>query len=441
MLRHFTGCSLVVLVGLSFFCVATDSADYRAGSLAKLEPQAIYAADPHDSWNRIFFLLFTRSVETRLTDDFKDHAPYDSIGVMGNPSLAVTRETFERIESGDRAIDPLYPNFFNSKGAESVLVDPRFTELKQALTEACAETVPRSPLHRALMQADVWAAYDLLFWSRDVHGPIGEHTRELLPLLDQFLGKLALTAQEIAALPGNYAAAQRRLNLPDLFNESSGWMEVEWFPQRSHDSMVKDRRAARVFLKPAADGHKFLAEVNKRIRKHEDPLPGGLRDVDGAALATQMLLIDRTGEVVPSPLIYEIQTRRPMRDGQGAFKTTAVEEYDLSRKALLNDPSTGGFVRHGAEDPAYLPSSGNDFTFASPTIGQKEAGPPILGTLHRRCETCHFETALNTFMMIQIPGRPTTPVRQLRSAGDQHAAFVAGEKKKDPAFKSLHPPN
>lgn len=141
MRRHFAGCLLVVMVGLSFFCVATDSADYRAGSLAKLEPQAVYAADPHDSWNRIFYLLFTRPVEMRLTDDFKGHEPYDSIEVMGNPSLAVTHQTFDRIESGDRAIDPLYPNFFNVTGAEKVLVDPRFTELKQALAEACAESV------------------------------------------------------------------------------------------------------------------------------------------------------------------------------------------------------------------------------------------------------------------------------------------------------------
>jgi hypothetical protein len=442
MRRHSTRCFLVVLFVLSILCLATNTRDYRAGSLAKEEPQAIYAADPHDSWNRIFYLLFTRTVELRLTDDFKGEGRFDStISVMGNSSLAVTSRTFERIESGDRAIDPLYPNFFNSKGAESLLVDPRFTEFKQALTEACAETVPRSALHRALMQADVWAAYDVMFWESDMRGPIGDHARELVPLLDQFIGKLALTSQEISALPRNYLTAQAHLNLPDLFNESSGWMEVEWSADREHDAMVGHRRSARVFLKPATDPRKFLADVNQRIRKRQDPLPGGIGALNGTALTTQVLLIDRSGRVVPSPLIYEMQFRVPLKDGQGAFKTTRVEEYDLSRKALLNDPSSGGFIRHDAEDPAYLPASGNDFTFASPTIGQKETGPPILGTLHRRCESCHFETSVFTFLLIQIPGRPRLPVRQLRSSADQHAAFVAEEKTKEPRFKSLHPAN
>jgi hypothetical protein len=407
-----------------------------------MEAQAIYATDPRDAWNRIFYLLFTRTVEMRLTDDFKGQGPYDSLStVMGNPSLAVTHRTFERIESGDRATDPLYPNFFNAKGPQSVLVDPQFTELKQALTDACAEAVVRSPLHRALMQADVWAAYDILSVERETRGPMGDHARELMALLEQFIGKLALTSEEISALPRNYPASRGHMTLPDLFNESSGWMEVEWGPTRSHDFMMNHRRAVRVFLKPATDPQKFLAEINKRIRKHEDPLPGGIRSLDGTALATQVLLIDRSGRVVPSPLIYEMQLRTAVKNGQGAFKTTSVEEYDLSRRSLLNDPASGGLIRHGADDPAYLPSSGNDFTFASPTIGPKEAGPPIVANLRRRCDSCHFETAVNTFLMMQIPGRPAPPVRQLRSARDQRADFVAGEKMKEKSFTALHRPN
>lgn len=42
-----------------------------------------------------------------------------------------------------------------------MLVDPQFAELRQALKEACAETAPRPALQRALMQSDVWAAYDI----------------------------------------------------------------------------------------------------------------------------------------------------------------------------------------------------------------------------------------------------------------------------------------
>src|SRR5438105_3245941 len=46
--------------------------DYRAGSLAKDGAQAVYAADPDDAWNRIFYVLFTRTVRTRLSNDFPE---------------------------------------------------------------------------------------------------------------------------------------------------------------------------------------------------------------------------------------------------------------------------------------------------------------------------------------------------------------------------------
>jgi hypothetical protein len=243
MLRFFVA-SLVVT---SVLCVATDSTDYRGDSPLRLEPRAIYSADPHDAWNRIFFLLFTRAVETRLTEDFKAEGPFKETRVMADPSVQVTNRTIERIESGDRAIDPLYPNFFSSKGSEPILTDPGFRELKEALQDACAETPLRPALQRALMQADVWAADDILSGFHMTDGRMGEHVGTLLPLLEQFIAKLALNSTEIAALPHNYLTAQSSLNLPHVLDESSGWMEVEWFPERSHDTMGNDRHAARVF--------------------------------------------------------------------------------------------------------------------------------------------------------------------------------------------------
>ena len=432
MLRPLAACSVLAAV----CCVATDTADYRAGSLAKLEPQPIYSPNPHDAWNRIYYLLFTRAVETRLTDDFKADGPWESVSGMGNPSLPVTIRTVERIESGDRAIDPLYPNFFSAKGSEPILNDPGFTELKQALEEACAETEPRPPVQRALMQSDVWAAYEILSWSRMGDGAMGDHARTLLPLLARFIGKLALTGEEIQALPHNYLVAQPSLDLPHLFDEDSGWMEVEWFQERSHDEMGEDRHAARIFLKPA-ESPSFLQAVNRRIRKHDDPLPDGIRDLDGAGLATQVLLIDRTGRVVPSPLVSDLQLRTVTRDSQGNFKASTVEEFELSRRLMLTDPRTGGFVHRTADEPAYLPNGGNDFTFAPPMTVTREAKPPILGTLRRRCEACHFETSVFTFQMIQIPGRRLPQLRVLHQAADERALYVAQKKMQSRSFKSL----
>ena len=441
MLRSLIACFVLASLGL----IATDTPDYRTGSLPRLEPQAIYSTDLHDPWNRIFYLLFTRKVDTRLSDDFKTEGPFVSVSAMGNPSVQATSQTVERIESGDRAIDPLYPNFFSDKGAEPILNDPGFSELRQALQEACAETVLRPPLQRALMQSDIWAAYDTLGWARGTYDSESDHGRVLLPLLAQFIAKLALTDEQIAALPHNYRDAQSSQNLPRVFDETSGWMEIEWFRGRSHDEMGGNRHAARIFLKPPGERETFIRDVNRRIRRNansksppvDDPLPGGIRDINGAALITQVLLINRRGRVVPSPLISDLQLRTVARDGQGNFKSSTVEEYELSRQLILKDPSSGGFIHRTADEPAYLPASGNDFTFASRMINEREPKPPILATLRRRCESCHFETSVFTFQMIQIPGRPSPPLRRLDPSADERGFLVAEKKMESKSFKSL----
>jgi len=70
---------------------------------------------------------------------------------MGNDALPVTTLSFQRIESGDGAIDPRYPNSLTSKGAKYIRVEPQFTAFKPvlALQDACAETPPTVTPSRA----------------------------------------------------------------------------------------------------------------------------------------------------------------------------------------------------------------------------------------------------------------------------------------------------
>jgi hypothetical protein len=51
----------------------------RFGSLPKDEPQAVYHPGPGDTWNRIFYCLFTRTVKTRLSQDFSDGVPFTTV--------------------------------------------------------------------------------------------------------------------------------------------------------------------------------------------------------------------------------------------------------------------------------------------------------------------------------------------------------------------------
>ncbi len=126
-------------------------------------PESIYADDPNDSWNRIFHLLFTRTVKADMSSDFPEAGPFTGSEAMGVTGLRVSTRRFERVELGDRAIEPLYPSFLSSAGALSVLTEPRFSQLREGLTTAISDRNIRPSLARALMQCDVWAAYDIIF--------------------------------------------------------------------------------------------------------------------------------------------------------------------------------------------------------------------------------------------------------------------------------------
>ena len=58
----------------------------------------------------------------------------------------------------------------------------------------------------------------------------------------------------------------------------------------------------------------------------------------------QNLLIDTEGRIVPSPLIQDVQIRRFTHDEKGKAVKTELREYELSRKALLTNPSGDGFL-------------------------------------------------------------------------------------------------
>src|SRR5271165_1061062 len=68
--------------------------------------QPIYSDNASDPWNRIFYCLFTRRFETRVSSEYAVGAPFTEYH-QGLEMLVSTR-SFERLEIGDRAIDPLY---------------------------------------------------------------------------------------------------------------------------------------------------------------------------------------------------------------------------------------------------------------------------------------------------------------------------------------------
>ncbi len=395
----------------------------------------VYSPDPADSWNRVFHALFARTVRVRLSKEFAGAAPLERVEVSGFPDLPVSTSTFERSESGDRAIEPLDPFLVHAgsrRARQRVLFEPSFTGLKRALTDALHDGPRRSPLARALLQSDLWAAHDVLFATRTSGEIQGGYKEELLELLARSVKNLALSTREVEGLPDNYASAR----LPfDLFSEDGGWIEIEYLPNRAHDHAADYRRATRIFLKPAsapANQHEWLDSLRERGADR-------IGKLDAVALAVQFLLVDTNGVVVPTRLTYEVQVRRFLKGDTGKWSGTKLAVAELSRKVLL-EGQAGGLRPVEEHSPAYLPTAGNDYFFASAqtSLPAREA---VLAPLRKRCEACHGEGVRNVFTFSVTNGKPDAtaryPVRKLNSTDNERARFVSQRKMQQADFREL----
>ena len=418
----------------------TRGFDPLRGSLARSEPQSIYAPDPEDAWNQVFFLLFTRTIASRV---MADGAPAFA---SGDDRLALSNRRVTRIESGDRAIDPLYPSWlwmgssffdFEPDSAWLVLREPRYSRLVVALAGVRRTAASRPPLARALMQSDLWSAYDMLHaMTRLRRGPSAgdsaerERAQALLPLVATTMRTLALSGEEIARLPDTYSAAAMALGLPDVLGDRTAWMEIRWFPLRSHEQAAGHRRAARVFFRPSEWPNDEGAFLN-RFRERQGDNSAALSSV---ALLIQLLLVASDGTVVPSPITYEVQFRGTAARAGGA----EIPQYELSRRQMLSSPATGGLVAFDATAPAYLPMAGNDLAFATPP---QLDGEPVVAPLGTRCSLCHGPGPgvghLMTFSRSAPPGQPLPPVDRLVSAQNVHAGDVARRKMELEEFRAL----
>jgi hypothetical protein len=398
-------------------------------------PEKIYSDNLNDSWNRIFYYLFSRRVTAQLSSEFPEAGPFQKLPELEFMHLERSIRTFERNEIGDRAIDPLYPSFLRDDGIRVVLKDPAYAGFKKALQDGLADTSSHDAMARAMMQSDLWSAYDMVFryqhYQQQEESELAQHRLEALALLGQSLRKVALTPEEIGALPDNYAMARMKYALPDLFGKS-GWVEVQRFPHRLHDASADYRRVTRVFLKPARtpkDMQKFLND----FRADTNPATERL---EGVALVIQPLLVDTHGHVEPTNIVTDIQFRMFQKHtGQGADEKTQIGVYEVSRK-LLRDGVPGFLAQDGEDASAYLPAAGNDYSYASPNVVSR--GAPLVVKQRTRCTMCHGEdlTSLMTFAM-KLPNKQGPPVRQLNPAGHEAAEFVISKKVGREDWKSL----
>ena len=305
----------VVAVTLSTAARARDAAVYYTegplvGSLRRNEPAPVYSANPRDSWNRLFHLLYARNVRAQVGSPDSSKAPWKSI---------------TRLEGGD------IPEFFFPPDAGYLVEEPRRSRLRSALeVEVSSPSLRgRTPEARILFQQDLWNRFDAL------HALAAKDSRAipLARLVARLMARVALTNDDLSGMRPSFAeAAQERQDLldPRLFEAGSGWSElISYFDRRpgsepAGGTTMHARRAGwrivfRRFVRvpPEAGGEACLREHVASTHGAGKPGPAvegpcgrnGLPSGTTALLLETPLALSAEGELHPVPLVLAAQVR------------------------------------------------------------------------------------------------------------------------------------
>jgi hypothetical protein len=399
--------SLPVLIGLTlvpgiglWWCLPSSprAAEPTAEQAPAPVKVTVYDADPQHLWNRLHAALFVRLTTERGSKEFvlehgdeEHHAEqldpllwhrskYPLSGPMHKPALAVLDE-------------------FLNKGGEKLIEEP---------------------LKRALMQRDMWALFDWAvnpawLWYREpgetTKDPFRAERRELGTRLAKAMQRLAMTTEQIKALPDNYAAAVAASDLPaaydadrqnagflppDLWQERGPWVLLgdrdRAVVARTHVAFFGGRSAFLVFLK-LPKGRDATLEYLGELRgwrsggeKGEVPqFPRGTQ----VALVRQMVLVDDRGEIAPTHLTESVQLRVFLRTegGAGLARTPPSEapvEVKLNRRDLLAGKGGGlRAVKENDTERAFLLFMG---------VNAGEGQERVLGS----CFTCHQRAGIQS---------------------------------------------
>ena len=376
-----------------------------AGSLRSAAPSAIYDANPQHLWNRLFAALYVR--ESNLPD---------------RPG----GEPVRRIEGGD------YIDFFGWGRTTYWSSEPTSRRLNELLDEFLTSGGPDlidEPLKRAVLQRDLWAAHDFLV-SQNVRrfGSLEVRRRRdaLADKLARAVASLALSQEQIAALPDTYAAAVRSGHFvaePDFTDEADylphglltdpdEWVEIDFFQPNLHEDLFErfvtmhareyqGRSYFRIFCRfpgGRAELEEYLPMLERhgidwrqaaqdgfiRLKKDAPQIPVGSE----FALVQFMTSLDENRQPTPTRIVESIRHRIYRNvTGESTPDTNTglgmhVMEYTMKRRLLFDGLKQGGLHREDVGEPLYR------------VIIQPEDGPDW-GTdrrkvLFQQCVDCHM---------------------------------------------------
>jgi hypothetical protein len=366
----FLGAALPIVLGAVLLgCNAEHAPDSSASAPQPEQPKpnqeqqptessevTLYDPDPNHLWNRLH-----QALHVRLTD-------------LGNP------EKEQALLPGDQSCHALeldallWPN----RSTYLRLGQPHKTALAvldEFLAKDGEKLVPEAT-KRAFLQRDLWAVFD---WTRSWHtdGP----GRNLRARLARVMQRLALSPEEIEALPDNFAAVAATNKIAgfpaDLWDTRGPWVLIGDDNKNTngartltpvHESFFDGRSAFLVLVQAGASRDQTI----KFVRQLNDKGPSSPTQV---ALVRRMLLIDKGGRIRLTPITESVQMRGD----------SAEQEFKLDRKAFLAG-KTKQSIRRVTEDDRERPQ----IVFLGSNAG--DLPTPIL----KSCFHCHQGGDLNS---------------------------------------------
>lgn len=352
----------------------------------------LYGGTPNHLWDRVHRLFYERAGADGPSDDVDPLLWRETKHLLTGPSHA----------QAVRLLDE-----FLDTGGEKLIADP---------------------LKRAVFQHDLWAVFDWL-----VEAEANPTAREALMVrVARVMRRVAISKEEIERLPDNYAAAIASGALPDRFDPAQrdraflsrdllaaggSWMEVGGNNPAASQHAAEIGRSAFSIRWRLPEGEaatleyfrtlwdvadpfvldRFVDDGERRVALNPSlpPPPSGTH----IALVRSMLLVDRTGAIVPAPLTEKIQLR-VVTNTQPAFF-----EIRMRRRRLFGGEA-GGLEAIRPGDRAYL-------TFSSKGMDPLEVatGPARAGEILQGCPLCHqLSTPVESVLSIRRLLRPQTLV-------------------------------
>jgi hypothetical protein len=391
----------------------------------------------------------------------------ETTGLFNSDPLHVSNQLYRQLhvrtdpggkEYGFDALDPLLSletNYLLSGESHS-----RALVLADKFLRTHAERQISDPAKRAILQRDLWAVFD---WAdQPARGDLAHQgkRRELMARLAPIIRRLALSPEELAALPDTYAFTLKNHEFPekydpanpdqaflppDLFDPNGPWVCLgapnHGLAAPAHDSSFTARSVFFVFAR-LPGGHDATLAYFKQLAEMKIPLfvnmqePGWPQAMDvwnpavpqfpvgtEFVLVRKMVLPDRDRQLRLTAVTENVQIRHytdiprvnPMasRDVALAQSFQEASEVELSRTLLFSKLHSGLRAVSASDDSfVMLPAMQQGFdSFEDPRIPNRHFSPLAA------CKHCHLGPGIQSMMSFSSRGIPSEgPVPSTRLA-------------------------